>query len=291
MSRRHLNHTCSPHPPAVGNVNLQRINVDVETSANVLDIHPYACGLRPRLGTRSDGKYRPAGRFGCVAAVALLLLAAGMAGKPGVGHAAIEIPVPAWVTTTAIADQMVINGLPSTVRYFHADRPLEEVLAFYRERWDERYAGRAGFREAAVDPWHVISRLDGLYLLTVQARETNALTCEGFLAVADLEDIRKRPARDDSVPQMAGSRVVNDLTSTDPGREGRTLMIVNDFPVSRNRDYYRDYFLDRGWGRLQDQAQGDAHVLSFRRLGKEAHIVIKPTSTGAVTVMNLVTTD
>ena len=226
-----------------------------------------------------------------VFSLALVLLAAGLAALPAAGHAGVDIPVPAWMTTTAIADEMVINGLPSRVRYFHADRPLGDLLAFYRQRWDERPAGRAGFRQAAVDPWSVISRLEGPYLLTVQARTSNALTCEGFLAIGDLGAIRQRMTRDDSVPQMAGSRVVNDLTSTDPGRKGRTLMIVNAYSVSRNRDFYRDHFLDRGWGRLQDQARGGAHVLAFRKLGQEAHIVIKPSRQGAVTVMNLVTTD
>ena len=223
--------------------------------------------------------------------VGLLLLASISAGIPTDGYAAVTIPAPSWVTKTAVADEMIINGLPSTVHHFTADRTLEALLAFYRQRWDERHAGRAGYREVVVDPWHVISRLEGFYLLTVQARETDAFTCEGYLAIADLKNIRTRHVRGRSVPQLAGSRVVNDLTSTDPGRKGRTLMIVNRYAVSRNRDFYRDHFLDRGWRRLQDQANDDAHVLSFRRLGAEAHIVIKPSSEGAVTVSNLVTRD
>jgi hypothetical protein len=222
---------------------------------------------------------------------ALLLCTAAWAAVPAVGRAAVVIPAPSWMEQTAIADKMVINGLPSTVHYFLADRKLEVLLAFYRERWDESHVGRAGYREAAVAPWHIISRLEGRYLLTVQAREKDALTTEGFLAVADLQQIAHKSDGAKRIPKLAGSDVVNDLTSYDPGKKGRTLMIVNAFSVSRNSDYYRDYYLDRGWGLLQDHENNGSRVLSFRRSGKEAHIVINPARGGAVTVMNLVEAD
>lgn len=222
---------------------------------------------------------------------ALLMCAAAWAAVPAEGRAEVGIPAPLWMEQTAIADRMVINGLPSTVHYFLADRKLEELLAFYRERWDESHAGRAGYREAAVAPWHIISRLEGRYLLTVQAREKDAFTTEGFLAIADLRQIEQKSDGGKRIPRLAGSEIVNDLTSYDPGKKGRTLMMVNDFSVSRNGNYYRDYYLDRGWGLLQDHENNGARVLSFRRSGKEAHIVITPASGGAVTVMNLVEAD
>jgi hypothetical protein len=241
----------------------------------------------PVFGQKRWSRRRIRAGLGCF----LLLWAAVLAGSPTVSHAAVEIPTPSWMEKTGVANKMIINGLTSTVQHFHADRKLKELLEFYRQRWDESYAGRSGYREAAVAPWHVISRLQGHYLLTVQAKATDALTCEGYLAVGDLGDVRKKKDSDPSVPKMEGSKVINDTVSFDPGKKGRTVMIVNDFSVSRNGVFYRHYYLDRGWGRLRDQANDGAQVLGFRRFGQQVQIVVTRYGSKTVTVLNLMETD
>ncbi len=204
---------------------------------------------------------------------------------------AVDIPVPSWLEKTSVAQKMVINGIPSTVYHFIADRDVEEVLKFYRQRWDESSAGRAGYREAMVAPWHVISRLDGRYLLTVQVQEKDKLLSMGYLAIADLKEIKREKNAHRSIPKLAGSKVVNDLVSYDPGKKAKTLMLVNEFSVATNGNFYHDYYLDRGWGQLQDQKLSDARVLAFSKSGAEVHLVINKTSSGSVVVMNQVVAD
>jgi hypothetical protein len=183
---------------------------------------------------------------------------------------------------------MVINGLPSVVHYFETDRKLEELLDFYRQRWDESAAKKAGYREAEVGPWHVISKIDGRYLLTVQAQQKDAFTTKGYLAIGDLSAVQNKKDQGKGVPKMSGSKIVNDLVSNDPGKKGRTMMIANGFSVSSNTDYYRNYYLSRGWGQLMDQGSNDAQVLAFTRYGKEAHLVINKTGGSTIVVMNLI---
>lgn len=51
-------------------------------------------------------------------------------------------------------------------------------------------------------------------------------------------------------------------------------MIVNDYSVQSNSDFYRKYYSDRNWSQLIDLPQQGGQVLAFRRFGKEAHLVI-----------------
>jgi hypothetical protein len=221
----------------------------------------------------------------------LLIHVAAIAGTSVESIAAVEIPSPSWLERTPIAENMVINGLPSVVHYFETDRKLEVLLDFYRQSWDKSAANKAGYREAEVGPWHVISKLEGQYLLTVQAQQKDTFTTKGYLAIGDLSAVPKKKDQGKGVPKMSGSKIVNDLISYDPGKKGRTMVIANGFSVSSNSDYYRNYYLSRGWGQLMDQGSNEAQVLAFSRFGTEAHLVINKAGGSTIVVMNLIEND
>lgn len=206
-------------------------------------------------------------------------------------HAAADFPAPDWLRRTPIAEKMIIHGIPSQVEYFEAERDVDAVLEFYRQRWQGNYAGHAGYREAYVDPWHVISRLEERHLLTVQVRRQSALNADGYLAIADLDEIGAEQSTSDSIPKMAGTKVLNHNTSFDPGKKGEVVMLANKFSVDTNGSFYRDYYRDRGWATLQDQELNDARAMAFRRLGSEVRLVVKKSDMGAVVVINRVTSD
>ena len=216
-----------------------------------------------------------------------VLLAVAATVLPTLSSGAIAVPSPPWMERTAIAEKMIVNGIPSTVHYFQAKRSLEEVLIFYRSRWAEDGTGNPGYREAEAPPWHVISRLEDRYLLVVQAKGAAAAS-EGYLAITDLQEIDVKNEMGSNIPRLQGSDVVNDLTSTDPGSKGRTVMLFNGFSVPRNSDYYREYYLGRGWGEVVDQETDDARVLVFGRDGSQAHLVISPSGAKTQVVMTLV---
>ena len=219
----------------------------------------------------------------------ILICAASIFGTTSGSFAAVKIPAPSWMEQTAIADKMIINGLPSTVHAFQAERKLAELLEFYRVRWNEGGIGEIGYKEAEVAPWHVISRLeDGRFLLTVQAKEKDALTCEGYLAIADLREVKAGKESGNDIPRPHGSDIVNDLKSSDPGSKSRTVMLVNNSSVAGNSNYYRDYYLGRDWGQVVDQETGDARVLVFGKGSSQVHLVISPAGSKTQVVMNLV---
>lgn len=206
---------------------------------------------------------------------------------PTVFSAAAKIPTPSWMETAPVANTMIINGLPSTVHFFKADRKLDDLFEYYRRQWRGGSEDRSAYREVDAAPWHVIAKLDGRYLLTVQARSKDSFSSEGYLAVGDLKAYQGNKERGGRVPKMKGSKVLNDLTSYDPGKKGRTLLVVNTYSVESNSEFYRKHYLSRGWGQIMDQGSENARVLAFRRFGKEAHLVISSPGERTSIVMNL----
>lgn len=199
-----------------------------------------------------------------------------------------DFPMPGWLDTVTVGEQMIINGLPSSVRYFEAPRDIDDLLDFYRRQW--RHAGgksSPGYREAEVLPWHIISRLDGRYLYTVQVQESGPFTISGYLAVTDLKTA-SRKNHEINAPKMSGSRLLNRSTSVDPGKTGHTLMIANAYSLTGNLQYYRDYYRERGWIKLVDMEVDESRVLAFRKRNRESHLVLQHIGEATQIVMNLV---
>jgi hypothetical protein len=194
-----------------------------------------------------------------------------------------KIPAPKWLEVTGVAQTMLINGLPSTVYHFEACRNAEELLEFYRQRWSG--PRKSGYREAHVAPWDVISRLDGKYLYTVQVRQDEYLHIRGYLAVANLAKIRKQ--QQGSIPKMSGSKIINDVSSRDPGSKGRTLLLTNKFSVASNTAYYRQYYTARGWNLIMDKSGEKGSVLTFQIRNRQAHLVLSSTGKATMVVMTL----
>lgn len=207
-----------------------------------------------------------------------------------IGVCAVKIDTPKWLKAVPVADEMVINGLSSVVHYFKVDRSKDDVLEFYRNAWEVGDDGRTpGYREVRADFWHVVSRLeDKRYLLTVQVKSLGPFISTGYLAVGDLKKMKRKNDPGQGVPKMHGSHVANDLTSYDPGKKGRTLMVVNDNSMKSNVEYYRNYYKDRSWSQLIDLPQQGGHVLAYSRSGEEAHFVISENYDKTQIVINII---
>lgn len=197
-----------------------------------------------------------------------------------------EIPVPSWLQPATVGEKMVINGLPSTVYRFETHETVEALLGFYRDQW--RGKGKNGYREAHVEPWYVLSRLENNYLYTVQVKEEGSFSISGYLAVGDLAAMRKTLKNDKPVPLMDGSTVLNDVISFDPGKKGRTVMLANKYSASGNSQFYRNYFRDRGWATLMDSSSDESFVLAFKKRNLETHLVISTVQGVTHVVMNMV---
>jgi len=206
--------------------------------------------------------------------VLFLLFCLAIFQQTGMAEAGDQFPAPTWMEKTAVADEMLIHGRSSKVIYFQANRGVDAVLAYYRQRWNDGSPGHPGYREKTFPPWTVISRLDGLRLFTVQVKGDGE-HASGYLAETNLKSSKKSALRMD-IPKMSGSRILNDLTSRDPGQIGRTILITNHHSLEANNQFYRNYYREHGWANLADIAVEKGQTLVYAHDGQEAHLVIMP---------------
>jgi len=223
---------------------------------------------------------------------AACVLALGLVAVPVAGLArAPDLPAPPRARVQWVGSDVRLNGMPMRIRKFEVDRSEESVLRFYRRRWRRPQANDLpGYKEGVYGPWRIITRLEGKYLLSVQVQSSGAQRSWGYLGVSRIPDPKDLSALGAGFPRMRGSRVINQVTSRDPWKRGRTLVITNRFSVQSNANFYRNHFRNRGWTTKMDQALGPAHVFTFRQADGEVNLVISEADTGTQIVVNDVNT-
>lgn len=188
-----------------------------------------------------------------------------------------EVPVAPGLRVADLAESLSWNGIPMQVRRFTTRKGVDEVLGWYRSQWEDRRGGEPVPRwvETPLDPWRLLTHREGDRIQTVQIRAAGN-GAEGWLGEIALEDLRRvradRLARD--FPRMRGSELLNDVRSEDIGQKGAVIALRNGFSVAANADFYRDYYLGRGWHADADTRVGNGHLLVFRSGAREVSITI-----------------
>jgi len=193
-----------------------------------------------------------------------------------------RVPVPPTTKVEALGRVMTWNTIPMRAQLFKSQLPVERVLAFFRDRWDD------GFAENDYGPWRQISRQEDEYFITVQVQPDPEGGSHGRISIMHLHD---RPVErlGTGVPMLQGSNVFNDLRSEDAGRRSRMTGLVNRFSLESNLDFYRRHYLERGWGVAMIQDVEEGHVSVFRKGNDEVTVVLNSTGMGTTVLINEVT--
>ena len=202
-------------------------------------------------------------------------------------HAAPKFPPPPDAKIGRVGDDMVVNGVAMNIRQFTSKDSVEEVLQFYRDLWPEGTPEKPGYTETDIlEPWRIITRVDNGYLMTVQVTEEGDNGSTGLLGMSRLPDPENLPKLGKGFPKLSGSYVTNDIQSSDIGKDGRTLQMMNKYSVERNANFYRSHFTGQGYGIDMDQtiSGGDTTNLRFSNGNKNVTIVIHRTNDGSAVI-------
>lgn len=197
-----------------------------------------------------------------------------------------DYPTPSWVNFDSVAENMVINGLPSEVYYFSSDRPSEETLNFYRKRWQSHPDYSPGYRESQVSQWTILARTESGKLITLQIQNDTESSSLGYFAIADMSATRTLSKTD--VPMPAGSKILNQSITEDGGIKSSVNLISNSLSPEANVDFYLDYYRREGWTNDVHQQENNSVTLIFRRARQEAHLVIRELFGATQIVINTV---
>jgi hypothetical protein len=192
-----------------------------------------------------------------------------------------DFPPPPEASVEWVGRNIEVNGIKSTIRAFHSKQSIEDVVKFYRREWKRPVAkDQPGFMETIdAAPWYIISRVEDGYLLTVQVQvqKNDQSSSWGYLSTSPLPGSHnKAPKLGSSVPKIAGSHVMTEMKSDDPGKKASTLLISNTHSVMNNADFYRQHYQGKGWTTETDQNLGrdEGHSLVFKNRRNRVTIML-----------------
>lgn len=201
--------------------------------------------------------------------------------------AAPKFPPPPDSTIGKLGESMIVNGVPMDIRQFVSRRSVEQVLEFYRQYWPAGTEEQPGYTETDIlEPWNIITRVEDGYLMTVQVTGNDGRGSSGLLGMSRLPDPERLPELGKDFPKLKGSHVMNDVMTKDIGKHGRTLQLANRATVENNANFYRNHYVNQGWGVAMDQviSGGDTHTLRFSQGKKNVNIVIHKAEKGVFVV-------
>lgn len=206
-----------------------------------------------------------------------------------------EIPVPRNAQVSIVGKNMTVGGKTMDIRQLYTRDKMEKVKDFYYRRWAEgEQRDMPGYLASDdMPPWHVISRLEQGYLLTVQIQRADDGGTWGYLASSKLVQETAPSSSAAAMPSLSGTDVLHDMQTRDAGQSGETMLLSNQHSLSSNVNYYKNYYLQRGWRADMDQAMPGAntHVLAFTNGREKINIVLMGTNNNTKITVNKVIHD
>ena len=225
---------------------------------------------------------RSSGYLGALrrAAWAAALVAAAW-GAPAIGASpppCPEFPAPEGARLKWVAPNIVFNGAPLQAKELTTRDSPKQVLAFYRRQWGSE---QPYYHEFHVEGWDAaIATLRKNCFYTVQAKSDGNGGTFALLAVSTPPEGGALKSPGAGFPLAPGSRVINDIEHYDGGKNGRTLLLINNLAPDTNAAYYRRALSGDGWTAVLDKSvetpKGTARVLVLKRGYHETNISITP---------------
>lgn len=206
-----------------------------------------------------------------------------------------EFPVPNNTVVSIVGENMTVGGRTMDIRQFYTNDDIDRFKRFYYQKWEKgEIKDLPGYLETHDNPpWHIISRLEQGFLLTVQAQSADNGGTWGYLAMSKLVQEDAPQVADSAVPKLPGSRIIHDIHSEDIGQSGVTMIITNDKSMNSNTDYYKNYYEGHGWRTDLDQhiAEDNSYVLAFTKGLEKVNLVFRHVDKSTYITVNKVTHD
>lgn len=190
----------------------------------------------------------------------------------------ISFPYSDDMAVKLVAKEMVVNGIPMKAYQFHTKKSVEDVVKYYTSIWDD-------LNDVKFGEWRILSHRENGYLLTVQFENESNIVTHGLLGISPLFDMLE--ASNSEIKKMVNnvgkgislppnSEVINDINSTDLGKDSRTIVFRNKLSVNRNYQYFRTKYSNKGWIDLVTSSTAakklKTQALALNKKGQELNI-------------------
>lgn len=216
-----------------------------------------------------------------LAGLCLLASAVGVAG-------ACPQDVPAGLQGEPVGQELVVNGLPMTVRQVQGRGVSAELLDRMAREWQQ-----AGYevKRSRAGHWDVLAARSEECLATLQLIDRQGMF--GYFGVSRPQKARGWLPKDLGIALPGGVQLNSVVTGTDGGRRGHTIGFSS---ATRGIDDLDQYFLRqlgaKGWEgvsshEVRSGAAQRARIVSARRAGAEFSLVLWEEDRSSRALLNL----
>ncbi len=202
-----------------------------------------------------------------------------------------EIPLPEKSELTVVMENAKVNGIPTQSFIMTSWQPLAKSIEFYRKSWATTESkllksGAVGYKENRLDNVHILSRIEGNFLITFQFDTNIEKTTKAILGISVLPGKRHRPARlGHGVLLDPQAEIMTDIEAIDDGKHSRTILASRKGNVSQCTRTYHSLYTGRGWTRLEGDSSGADNVLFLNKGRGEVNIVCTKSPEGTMVTL------
>lgn len=178
-----------------------------------------------------------------------------------------DFPLAPGMTTSRVSDSMQWNNLPMNVHLFRSELPLERVLGFYEQVWED------SVDTSTFGPWQQVTHIDEDCMLMVQV-QGDANQSHGRLMLVNPPDAKAmQQPLGEGVPIPPDAAVVSDLKSQDRFRDGRLVMLASADTLEESVNWYLGELPRSGWTLERHTSQQNDATLIYSKGQEQLSVV------------------
>lgn len=192
--------------------------------------------------------------------------------------------LPDHIALQHMGDQLVVNGIPMSVRAFNTMLPAEQVVQEVQSAW-ERNKDRTSVIRTSMPPWTVLNQTVGSEHRSFQIKPGRHGGFEGFVALTS-PALAREPKPVIGLPP--GVTPVQIVDSVDNGRSSQQIMAVSTRSIEATSVALEASLKAAGWQRHVMKKDAKTVVFAANRNGQEFDAILTAEKRGSMILMNTV---
>lgn len=171
-----------------------------------------------------------------------------------------DIPVPSGSNWSWVGRQMVVDGVPMSVKTFEYKGAEAQLIAHFENAWKTQ--GHGAYRRNQIGPKQTLSYETPDFYTTVQYQIEGSVIAGSISVSPHLNQAFKQKKSYISAP--IGAKLMSHVESNDLGRYSETQIFVSNKNVSFNADLIDGEMKNAGWVAIDKRCLPSSCVIQYQ---------------------------
>lgn len=165
------------------------------------------------------------------------------------------------------------NGVTMDIKLLKSSHSSEQLLDFYKHLWESEGGQGEGYTMNEMGDYKIISKIEDNHNIVVQVRNDSKGNAEGYLSAIDLSSLGNATSNDD-FPALSNTMLVSKTVSEDAGKSAVTRILINNYSVASNAEFYVSRFESEGWQKSYSKVSDRSYMGLYSRNKKTMELAI-----------------